>query len=75
MGGIEMLSALGYTGIDSYHMNEGHSALLSLGLLERRIGTSNLGSATAEDIEAIRRQCVFTTHTPVPPGTISFPAC
>ena len=34
MGGIAMLRALGYREIQSYHMNEGHSALLTLALLE-----------------------------------------
>ena len=71
IGGVGILTSLGYTGIRSFHMNEGHSALLSLALLEQRIG-SNLGLATPEDLEAVRRQCVFTTHTPVPAGHDQF---
>lgn len=71
IGGVRILTSLGHTGIRSFHMNEGHSALLSLALLEQRIG-SNLGLATPEDIEAVRRQCVFTTHTPVPAGHDQF---
>jgi len=71
IGGVRILTSLGYTGIRSFHMNEGHSALLSLALLEQRIG-SNLGLATPEDLEAVRRQCVFTTHTPVPAGHDQF---
>lgn len=73
IGGIRILRELGYTDIASYHMNEGHSALLTLGLLEQRLGNSELGTATEEDLEAIRSQCVFTTHTPVPAGHDQFP--
>jgi starch phosphorylase len=72
LGGVRMLEKLGYTGIESYHMNEGHSALLTLALLERRLGHAELGRASEEDIEAVRRQCVFTTHTPVPAGHDQF---
>ncbi len=72
MGGVEMLQALGYADVAVYHMNEGHSALLTLALLEQRLGHSRLGSATEQDIEAVRRKCVFTTHTPVPAGHDKF---
>lgn len=73
IGGVKLLEHLGYTGIASYHMNEGHSALLTLALLERQIGRSNLGLATEDDLQAVRRKCVFTTHTPVPAGHDQFP--
>jgi starch phosphorylase len=72
IGGVRILRELGYTHITSYHMNEGHAALLTLGLLEQRLGKSELGSATEEDLEAIRSQCIFTTHTPVPAGHDEF---
>src|SRR5215472_8501441 len=72
IGGVRLLRKLEYTQIGSYHMNEGHAALLSLALLEERLGKSDLGLATAEDIEAIRPQCIFTTHTPVPAGHDQF---
>ncbi len=72
IGGVRILRELGYTHITSYHMNEGHAALLALGLLEQRLGKPELSSATEEDIEAIRSQCVFTTHTPVPAGHDQF---
>jgi starch phosphorylase len=67
MGGSRMAHALGYR-INVYHMNEGHAALLTLGLLERQMGGGPLGAATDADIEMVRRKCVFTTHTPVPAG-------
>ncbi|MDX2057212.1 MAG: alpha-glucan family phosphorylase [Gemmatimonadales bacterium] len=73
MGGIALLAALGLDSIDTYHMNEGHSALLTVALLERNLGTEQLDSATDGDIEAIRERCVFTTHTPVPAGHDHFP--
>ncbi len=73
IGGVRMLQALGYGELQSYHMNEGHSALLAIGLLEQRLGNPDLRAATEADIEAIRERCVFTTHTPVPAGHDQFP--
>jgi starch phosphorylase len=67
MGGVRMSNALGYR-INVYHMNEGHAALLTLALLERQLGGGPLGAVTDSDIEKVRSQCVFTTHTPVPAG-------
>ena len=67
MGGVRMAKALGHR-INVYHMNEGHAALLTLGLLESQLGGGPLGGATATDIEQVRKKCVFTTHTPVPAG-------
>jgi starch phosphorylase len=67
MGGVRMAHALGYR-INVYHMNEGHAALLTLGLLERQLGGGPLGSATEADMDQVRKKCVFTTHTPVPAG-------
>jgi len=67
MGGVRMAHALSYR-MNVYHMNEGHAALLTLALLERQLGGGPLGQATDADILAVRRKCVFTTHTPVPAG-------
>jgi starch phosphorylase len=67
MGGVRMVHALGYR-VNVYHMNEGHAALLTLGLLERQLGGGPLGAATETDMEEVRKKCVFTTHTPVPAG-------
>ena len=50
-------------------MNEGHAALLALGLLEDQLGPGvALDKATEDDRLAVAKQCVFTTHTPVPAG-------
>jgi len=68
LGGVAMLRALGYTDVRVFHMNEGHSALATLALMEER-AENQIGSRVAEiDVESVSRQCVFTTHTPVPAG-------
>jgi starch phosphorylase len=71
MGGMALISALAPEEPVIYHMNEGHSALLTLSLLESRIG-GGAGAPTEAEVEAVRRQCVFTTHTPVPAGHDQF---
>jgi glycogen phosphorylase len=68
LGGVAMLRALGYSDLQIFHMNEGHSALATLALLEEQIGSRPERSITENDLEAVRRRCVFTTHTPVPAG-------
>jgi starch phosphorylase len=73
LGGFLLLQKL-YSGqIETYHMNEGHSALLSLGLLERRLEQSFAGRLKQLDIDGVRNMCIFTTHTPVPAGHDQFP--
>lgn len=72
-GGVAILPSLGHGHIASYHMNEGHSALLTIALLERRLEDRDLSTAAEEDLHAVRRKCVFTTHTPVPAGQDQFP--
>ncbi len=67
-GGVAMLKALGWEGKLIYHLNEGHSALLALSLLERQIEGRGDKIPQEADVEAIRKLCVFTTHTPVPAG-------
>ncbi len=57
-GGIRLLDALGINAIQTYHMNEGHCSFLTLELLRKFKGQE----------AKVRRQCVFTTHTPVPAG-------
>ncbi|AEU35322.1 alpha-glucan family phosphorylase [Granulicella mallensis] len=71
LGGVKLLHALGCKPEVS-HMNEGHAALLTIGLLEERLNGAPLRDATEADAEAIRQQCVFTTHTPVPAGHDKF---
>jgi len=75
LGGVRMLRALGHHGLTRFHLNEGHAALLLLELFEERVAPTGAETAPRPDvIEAIRAQCVFTTHTPVPAGHDQFPA-
>jgi len=71
LGGVALLRTLGVNP-DVFHMNEGHAALLGIGLLEERLGGASLEHATEEDVAAIAQLCVFTTHTPVPAGHDQF---
>lgn len=64
IGGVRFLRQLGLHP-SVYHMNEGHSAFLTLELLRERIGR---GEPPAEAEAWVRDHCVFTTHTPVPAG-------
>jgi starch phosphorylase len=61
IGGVRILNDLGYKTIDKYHMNEGHAALGTLELYKRY-----------NDVDKVREQCVFTTHTPVASGHDQF---
>ncbi len=72
MGGASMLRALNVP-TDIYHLNEGHSALLTLCLLDWQLEGRKPFELDETDIEAVRRKCVFTTHTPVPAGHDKFP--
>jgi starch phosphorylase len=68
LAGVAMLRALGYADLRAFHMNEGHSAFATLALLEERAGFDGERGFSEIDVEAVRRQCIFTTHTPVPAG-------
>lgn len=68
MGGASLLRALGHNGGLHYHMNEGHSALLTLCLLEWELEGRPRFELNEGDLDAVRQRCVFTTHTPVPAG-------
>jgi len=74
LGGIAILKMLGYTDVKAYHMNEGHSAFVPLALLEQVARDEGVRNFTDYHIEAVRRQCVFTTHTPVAAGHDRFGA-
>jgi len=65
IGGVRMLRALGLTAIQTFHLNEGHSALLIMELLAERLRADGRTTVTDEDVDTVRRMCVFTTHTPV----------
>jgi starch phosphorylase len=69
IGGVRALRKLGYSP-DVWHMNEGHSAFLSL---ERAYEFVEQGLSFDEAVELIRSSTLFTTHTPVPAGSDEFP--
>jgi glycogen phosphorylase len=73
LGGLAMLRQLDYENLWVYHLNEGHSALLALALLEEQVAGRSLQRITTADREAVRQRCIFTTHTPVPAGHDQFP--
>ncbi len=73
IGGVRMLRALGYAELARFHMNEGHASLLTLELLDEQLRKTARSAVSMEDVEAVRRPCVFTTHTPVPAGHDKFP--
>jgi len=73
VGGVRMLEALGYTNIQKHHMNEGHSALVTLELL-KKMKEDNPEYTDDRILELVREKCIFTTHTPVQAGHDRFPA-
>ena len=64
IGGIRLLRALDIHP-STFHMNEGHSAFLTLELLREEMSKNGDALTAAANV---RQQCVFTTHTPVPAG-------
>ncbi len=68
IGGVRMLEAAGFGGIQKFHLNEGHAALLALELL-RKQSEKQPGEW---DFNEVRERCVFTTHRPVPAGHDQF---
>jgi starch phosphorylase len=62
IGGVRILEALGIN-VKKYHMNEGHSSLLTLELLKNN----------QLNADKVRNLCVFTTHTPVAAALDKFP--
>ena len=73
IGGRMLVRALDRDGIATYHLNEGHSALLVLQLLEEHLAQQQRSEPSDEDVQLVRQHCVFTTHTPIPAGHDRFP--
>ena len=69
MGGIRALRAMDIHA-STYHMNEGHSAFMTLERIRDLMGREPLSFDEAAD--AVRAGSVFTTHTPVPAGNDMF---
>src|SRR6266487_3969266 len=69
IGGVRLLGKLG---IEPYvfHLNEGHSAFLTLELTRELLESEGL--KFSEAATKVRQRCVFTTHTPVAAGNDEF---
>lgn len=70
IGGIKALKKLGIKPT-IYHMNEGHSAFLSLERIRQLMIDDKLDRKTAREV--VFSSNVFTTHTPVTAGNDVFP--
>ena len=69
--GVELLTKYLKLTPTVYHMNEGHSAFLTLELMKNIIKDKQVSFDVAKDIASSKT--VFTTHTPVPAGNDIFP--
>lgn len=71
IGGVRFLRAIGIAPA-VFHMNEGHSAFLTLELLREQLHSKRSPKGDPEALQRaeryVRDRCVFTTHTPVPAG-------
>jgi starch phosphorylase len=68
VGGVRAMRALGIKPA-VWHMNEGHVAMLTLERVRERVMR---GEDFKEACASVRRNTVFTTHTPVPAGNEVF---
>ncbi len=68
VGGVRALRSLGIRPA-VWHMNEGHVAFLGLERARAKVGR---GDGLQDALKAVARNCVFTTHTPVPAGNETF---
>ncbi|HYH87319.1 MAG TPA: alpha-glucan family phosphorylase [Pyrinomonadaceae bacterium] len=70
IGGVRLLRRLGVEP-HVFHLNEGHSAFLTLELARE---LTVAGASFEEAASAVRARCAFTTHTPVAAGHDEFVA-
>jgi glycogen phosphorylase len=70
IGGVRLVRRLGLRP-SVFHLNEGHSSFLTLELAREHIA-EHPDASFPEAQDAVRRQCVFTTHTPVAAGNDVF---
>jgi glycogen phosphorylase len=69
LGGERVLHALGFA-TETWHLNEGYAVLAALARLKRRPRPEGPPDQPGLrfDIDGVRSECVFTTHTPVEAG-------
>ena len=70
MGGVNLLYSLGLNPT-VYHMNEGHSAFLTIELIKNVMKFKEVSFDIAKEI--VSAKTIFTTHTPVKAGNDIFP--
>ena len=69
IGGVRLLRKLAVEPA-VFHLNEGHSAFLTLELARELVQTKGISFSKAA--AQVRERCVFTTHTPVAAGNDEF---
>lgn len=69
IGGVRLLRKLAIKP-SVFHLNEGHSAFLTLELAREQV--ESRGVSFAEAAKVVKQLCVFTTHTPVAAGNDEF---
>ncbi len=70
IGGVRLLKKLCISP-STYHLNEGHSAFLTLELVHDHIA-AHPDDSFEDARNVVRSKCVFTTHTPVSAGNDAF---
>ena len=70
IGGVRLLRSMGVNPA-VFHMNEGHSAFLTLELFREQV---KQGKNAEQARKSVSSRCIFTTHTPVPAGHDRFSA-
>ena len=64
VGGVRLMRMLGLSP-STFHMNEGHAAFLGLELAREKM---DAGKTLEQAKEETKKECIFTTHTPVEAG-------
>ncbi|MCC6725235.1 MAG: alpha-glucan family phosphorylase [Saprospiraceae bacterium] len=71
IGGVKALRALGHE-VDIYHFNEGHALFAGFELLREQMEGED-GLSFKKALKKVKKQVVFTTHTPIVQGNESHP--
>jgi starch phosphorylase len=64
IGGVRVLRTIGIHPC-AWHANEGHTAFMMVERIKEQVGN---GKTFEEALDAVKKNSVFTTHTPVPAG-------
>jgi starch phosphorylase len=69
IGSVKLLKALGYSGLDKFHLNEGHSSLAAAHIFSDYLAS---GMDQKRALKNTKDKVVFTNHTPVRAGNDAF---